>query len=100
MKESAVIVAERTEAETQIANDIPMSLVTFENGMFHIEMKSLGATYDGKLSADGMEITGEFNQGATLPLNLKRVEAGKADVAPVKRQQTPTKPYPYDEVDV
>ena len=36
----------------QSANDIPMSLVTFQNGALHVEMKTLGATYDGKLNAD------------------------------------------------
>jgi pimeloyl-ACP methyl ester carboxylesterase len=82
----------------QGANDIPMSVVTFQNGALHVEMKSLGATYDGKLSADGTQITGEFVQGAKLPLDLKRVE--KAEDAALKRPQTPTKPYPYNEVEV
>ena len=59
----------------QGANDIPMDVVTFQNGALHVEMKSLGATYDGKLSADGTQITGEFTQGgAKLPLDLKRIE--------------------------
>jgi pimeloyl-ACP methyl ester carboxylesterase len=83
----------------QGANDIPISLVTLQNGALHVEMKSLGATYDGKLSADGTQITGEFKQGgATLPLDLKRIEK-VSDVA-LKRPQTPKKPYPYDEVEV
>jgi uncharacterized protein len=82
----------------QGANDIPMSLVTFQNGTLHVEMKSLGATYDGKLSADGTRITGEFVQGVKLPLDLKRIE--KASDAALKRPQTPQKPYPYDEVEV
>ncbi len=82
----------------QGANDIPMSAVTFQNGALHVEMKSLGATYDGKLSADGTQITGEFTQGAKLPLDLKRV--AKIEDAALKRPQTPQKPYPYNEVDV
>ena len=83
----------------QGANDIPMTVVTFQNGALHVEMKSLGATYDGKLSPDGTQITGEFMQGgAKLPLDLKRIEK-VSDVAP-KRPQTPKKPYPYDEIEV
>jgi len=82
----------------QGANDIPMSVVTFQNGALHVEMKTIGATYDGKLSADGTQITGEFTQGSKLPLDLKRIEK-VSDVA-LKRPQTPKKPYPYNEIDV
>jgi uncharacterized protein len=82
----------------QGANDIPMDVVTFQNGALHVEMKSLGATYDGKLSADGTQITGEFIQGVKLPLDMKRIE--KAPDAALKRPQTPKKPYPYNDVEV
>ena len=83
----------------QGASDIPMDVVTFQNGALHVEIKNLGAMYDGKLSADGTQITGEFMQGgAKLPLDLKRIEK-VSDVA-IKRPQTPKKPYPYDEVEV
>ena len=82
----------------QDASDIPMDVVTFQNGALHVEMKNLGATYDGKLSADGTQITGEFMQGVKLPLDLKRIE--KVSDGARKRPQTPTKPYPYDEVEV
>ncbi len=83
----------------QGAKDIPMSAVTFQNGALHVEMKSIGATYDAKLSADGSQITGEFTQGgAKLPLDLKRIE--KASDAALKRPQTPKAPFPYDEVEV
>jgi len=83
----------------QGANDIPMSVVTFQNGALHVEMKSLGATYDGKLSAEGTQITGEFMQGgAKLPLDLRRIE--KVSDVSRKRPQTPSQPYPYDEVEV
>jgi hypothetical protein len=83
----------------QGASDIPMDVVTFQNDALHVEIKNLGAMYDGKLSADGTQITGEFMQGgAKLPLDLKRIE--KASDVAIKRPQTPTKPYPYDEIDV
>jgi hypothetical protein len=83
----------------QGANDIPMDVVTFQNGALHVEIKNLGAMYDGKLSADGTQITGEFAQGGVkLPLDLKRIE--KASDVAIKRPQSPKKPYPYDEVEV
>jgi len=83
----------------QGANDIPMSAVTFQDGALHVELKSLEATYDSKLSADGQQLTGEFAQGGVkLTLDMKRVE--KASDAALKRPQTPQKPYPYDEVEV
>src|SRR5882762_591457 len=57
----------------QSAKDIPMDTVSFQDGSLHVGMKSLGASYDGKMSADGTQITGEFTQGAKLPLTLKRI---------------------------
>ena len=82
----------------QGANDIPMSLVTFQDGKLHIEMKTIGATYDATLTADGNELHGQFNQGAALPLDFNRI--ARAEDAALKRPQTPAKPYPYDEKEV
>lgn len=82
----------------QGVNDIPMSAVTFQDGKLHVELKSIGATYDATLTADGNELHGDFNQGSKIPLDLKRL--AKAEDAALKRPQTPTKPYPYDEHEV
>jgi pimeloyl-ACP methyl ester carboxylesterase len=82
----------------QGVNDIPMETVTFKDGALHVEMKRIRATYDGRLNADGTQITGEFDQGAKMPLDLTRI--AKAEDAALKRPQTPAKPYPYDEVEV
>ena len=82
----------------QGANDIPMETVDFQNGNLHVEMKSIRASYDGKLSADGTQIVGEFTQGSKLPLTLNRIE--KASDAALVRPQTPKPPYPYNEVEV
>src|SRR5262249_14212490 len=68
------------------------------DGALHVEMKTVQASYDGRLSADGMQINGEFTQRGKLPLDLKRV--ARAEDAQLKRPQTPSKPYPYDEVEV
>lgn len=82
----------------QGVNEIPMNVVDFQNDSLHVEMKSIGASYDGKLSADGTQIVGEFSQGSKLPLTLNRIE--KASDAALVRPQTPKRPYPYNEVQV
>lgn len=82
----------------QGATDIPMDIVSFQAGVLHLEMKSLKASYDAKLSTDGTQLVGEFTQGAKIPLEMKRI--AKAEDAALKRPQTPKKPYPYDEVEV
>ena len=37
-----------------------------------LELKGIGASYQGKLNPVGTEITGEWQQGGTLPLIFKR----------------------------
>ena len=57
--------------------------------------KRTASTYTGTLNADGKSIDGAWTQGGlTRPLPL----ALKPATAP-KRPQTPTKPYPYREVE-
>ena len=58
----------------QGANNIPMDIVSFQDGSLHVEMKGLGASYDGKLSADGTQLVGEFTQGSMIAegYNLRR----------------------------
>ena len=82
----------------QGVNDIPMDTVSFQDGSLHLEIKNLRASYDGKLSADGTQLVGEFTQGSKLPLTLNRIE--KASDAALVRPQTPKQPYPYDQVEV
>jgi pimeloyl-ACP methyl ester carboxylesterase len=56
---------------------------------------STGSTYAGTLSADGKSIDGAWTQrGISRPLVLTQKPATVA-----KRPQTPTKPYPYREVE-
>jgi pimeloyl-ACP methyl ester carboxylesterase len=57
--------------------------------------KTTGSTYAGTLSADGKSIEGAWTQrGVSRPLPLAVKPAAVA-----KRPQTPTKPYPYREVE-
>ncbi len=51
----------------------PFDTISFSQGVLHLELKSLGASYEGKLSAEGTEINGSFQQGgAIIPLILRR----------------------------
>ena len=56
----------------QNANGIPVSSVSQKGNDVKLELKGIGASYQGKLSPSGTEISGEWNQGGTLPLVFKR----------------------------
>jgi pimeloyl-ACP methyl ester carboxylesterase len=80
----------------QSAMGIPVKVTTFADKALHLELPNLHATYDGKLSADGSQISGTFVQGAPVPLVFRRVEK----VETLNRPQNPKPPYPYDAQDV
>jgi pimeloyl-ACP methyl ester carboxylesterase len=81
----------------QGAKDIPVSEVTLKGSAVRIQVSVVSGVYEGKLSQDKTQITGEWKQGpATLPLVLTRV-----DKLPVlRRPQEPKRPYPYFEKQV
>ena len=76
----------------QSAMGIPVKVTTFRDNALHLELPALHASYDGKLSDGGQEITGTFVQGVPLPLVFKRVEKLES----LNRPQNPKPPYPYD----
>jgi pimeloyl-ACP methyl ester carboxylesterase len=80
----------------QGAKGLPVDSVALaEDGTARFTLKKLASSYEGKLSADGTQIDGEWTQrGAKMPLVMKRVDK----VAEVRRPQTPVKPYPYTEI--
>ncbi len=81
----------------QGTNDMPMDLVSVKGRALHIEMKSIGGMYDGVMSDDGSEISGEWKQGGkTFPLKIVRLERAPD----MSRSQDPKKPYPYAEEEV
>jgi len=85
------------DVPAQGAKDIPLSKVTFDAGKVNVEIALIGAAFEGVLSADGLEINGQFKQrGAVLPLVMRKTDQAAA----LKRPQTPQKPYPYKEEDV
>ncbi len=81
----------------QAANDLPIDTITLEGSTVSFTAAKLGFSYEGKLSDDGNEITGDFKQGpASFPLTFKRVDKMPA----LGRPQDPQKPYPYAEEEV
>jgi murein DD-endopeptidase MepM/ murein hydrolase activator NlpD len=52
---------------------IPIDMITVNGDSVRLELKTVGAVFEGKLNADSSELTGQFSQGgATLPLTFKR----------------------------
>ena len=57
----------------QGAQSIPVDKITLEGGTVKMALKLIGGTYEGKLSADGKSIVGNWTQGPNpLALNLTR----------------------------
>jgi hypothetical protein len=76
---------------------IPITALTEKAGVVHLEAKSVGGVFDGKLNSDGSEIAGDWKQGGqTTPLVFKRL----AKAASVERPQDPKKPYAYSAEEV
>ncbi|MCI0485946.1 MAG: CocE/NonD family hydrolase [Blastocatellia bacterium] len=81
----------------QGARGIPVSSVVYKDRFVSLELQSVGGSYEGTMSEDGSEITGQWKQGgAVMPLTLKRDEK----LPEMRRPQEPKKPYPYDEEEV
>lgn len=54
---------------------IPANAVKIENGELGALFMTVGGELKGKLSADGKAITGTWEQGLSIPLNLTRKAA-------------------------
>jgi pimeloyl-ACP methyl ester carboxylesterase len=69
----------RLDSPDQGATDLPIDSLSVASNTLHFEMKSLAATYEGKLESDGAQITGEFRQGGqALALTFKRTSRTSA----------------------
>jgi hypothetical protein len=88
----------KVDSLDQGAKDLPVNTITFQDGTLKFEMKALNASYVGTLSKDGTQLSGQFTQGGSLPLEFKRVT--DSSQLELKRPQTPKKPYPYTEEEV
>ena len=71
----------------QGGNPLPASSITFQAGTVKMAFKILNGTYEGKLSADGKTIEGNWSQGSPLPLTLTRT-------TPATEWSIPTPPPP------
>ena len=79
----------------QGAMNIPITTVTLNGDSVRLELKSAFA-YEGKLQPDGNTIEGNWIQGGSTPLLMKRVDK----IPELPRPQTPKKPYPYREEEI
>jgi hypothetical protein len=100
MKDSAGNYSATFDSPKQQAYDIGCSGVIQKVDSVIISIAIIKGTYAGKLSADGLKLTGYLSQGgASLPLNL--VKTGNiAKANQPNRPQTPKPPYPYKSEDV
>ena len=72
---------------------IPIDVITVNGDSVRVELKSVGAVFDGKLNADGSELTGQFSQGgAVLPLTFKRSQAATPAASPTPSPTPPQRP--------
>ncbi len=84
----------------QNAFGLPISEVTFTDGVLKWQMPQLSASFEGRMNSTGSEIAGNFTQGMALPLTLKRMDPAAAASAGPKRPQMPQPPFPYTSTDV
>jgi pimeloyl-ACP methyl ester carboxylesterase len=72
---------------------IKVDEAAFADGSLKLVLKSIGGTFEGKLSDDGSKLVGTWTQGpGKLPLTLERVDK----LPSTERPQEPKKPYPYN----
>jgi pimeloyl-ACP methyl ester carboxylesterase len=86
------------DSPDQAVTGLPIDKVTLDQGMVHCEIAIVRGTFDGTLAADGQSIAGTWKQGQSLPLTL--TPATTAQIAPAKRPQEPTPPFPYGNEEV
>jgi len=85
------------DSPDQGVTDIPIEEVIFKDNTLHLEVKSAGGIFEGKVNQDFSVIEGEWKQsGQALPLTVKRVDKA----VEILRPQEPKKPYPYIEEEV
>jgi len=82
------------DSPDQGVTGFPVEEVIFKDNTLHLELKSAGGVYEGKISKDFLVIEGEWRQsGQAFPLTVKRVDKA----VEVLRPQEPKRPYPYIE---
>jgi hypothetical protein len=75
----------------QGANGIPVNSISLKDSKLTFNVDSIGGSYEGKVSADGAQVEGNWSQsGSTFPLDFKRV------AVPIKTEHNPAKPSDID----
>lgn len=71
---------------------IPVDTAVFAGRTLRLDLKAIGASYEGTLNADGSVLEGTWSQGGrSLPLTFHRQEKAFA----LNRPQEPKEPFPY-----
>lgn len=84
------------QSPSQSMAKLPFSAIETDGDSIHVEVRSFGIKYSGKLSSDKQAITGQVQQGSMrAPLDFK-----KGPWKSYKRPQAVNPPYSYDTVDV
>jgi uncharacterized protein (TIGR03435 family) len=74
----------------QTGDPIPVTKVTLEGTTVKMSISAIGGNYEGKLTADGKTITGNWSQGPTpMPLNLTRATAETEWTIPAPTPKAP-----------
>lgn len=68
----------------QAANGIPVSSITFKDSKLSLGVETVHGAYEGKLSSDGVTISGSWSQGQPLPLEFKRSNTPVPSPKPAK----------------
>jgi acid stress-induced BolA-like protein IbaG/YrbA len=71
---------------------IPIDVVTVKGDSVRLDLTSISAVFEGKLSVDRSEITGQFTQGDTLPLTFKRTPSAAPAASPQTSATPPQRP--------
>jgi pimeloyl-ACP methyl ester carboxylesterase len=81
----------------QNSGAIPLSKISLQDSNVVLESDKIAMVFNGKLSEDGSEVDGKWNQaGREMPLVIRRL----AEAPDLSRPQDPQKPYPYTEEEV
>ncbi len=86
------------DSPDQGAKSIPFNSVQVKGDSLLMELKAIGGRLSGRLTSD-TTFSGQWFQGTSFPLDLKKVSAGET-VTELKRPQTPKPPFPYKSEDV
>ena len=78
------------DSPDQNAFDIPCQEVSITDNSVNVKIDVIKATYSGTIQGDS--IVGNFTQGATLPLTLRRNAKPQTKI---ECKQTPQPPFPY-----